>query len=115
MDRGSRKEAGWPFEQKSHDSEHKIDNLQDRKRLDGHIEVLGEEIPEDFGPEEAFEGCSDLICGRKKESMSVKAPRPDEQPPDGGEKRRRRRTNCRSQHDEACPVVLDESAHVAGF
>lgn len=30
------------------------------------IEVGGEEVPEDLGPEKAFEGGGDLICGREE-------------------------------------------------
>jgi hypothetical protein len=31
-----------------------IDDLEDRDRFDGAVEVVGDEVPEDFGPDEAF-------------------------------------------------------------
>jgi hypothetical protein len=35
--------------------------LQDGDGLDGAVEVLGQEVPEDFGPEEAVEAGGDLV------------------------------------------------------
>jgi hypothetical protein len=36
--------------------------LQDGDAGDGAVEVLGEEVPEDFGPDVAGEGGGDLVC-----------------------------------------------------
>ena len=38
-----------------------IDYLEDGDGFDGPVEVGGQEVPEDFGPEEAFESGSDLV------------------------------------------------------
>ena len=37
--------------------------MEDREGLDSGVEVFGEEVPEDLGPEEAFEGGSALVDG----------------------------------------------------
>ena len=36
--------------------------MKHRHRFDCTIEILGEEVEEEFGPEEAFERGEDLIC-----------------------------------------------------
>ena len=51
-----------PFPCETEDTEEKIYDLEDGGRLDGTIEVLCQEIPKDFWPEEALEGGSDLVC-----------------------------------------------------
>lgn len=38
--------------------------MQDRERFDDGVEVRSEEIPEDFGPEEAFKSGGDLVYER---------------------------------------------------
>ena len=58
----SGKVGKWPFPGKTEDTEEKIDDLKDGRRLDGTVEVLCQEVPEDLGPEEAFERGSDLVC-----------------------------------------------------
>ena len=40
-----------------------VEDLEDRERFHGRVEVGGEEIPEDLGPEETFEGGGDLVDG----------------------------------------------------
>ena len=35
--------------------------MEDRDGLDGAVEVLGREVPEDLGPEEAIDGGGDLV------------------------------------------------------
>lgn len=42
-------------------AEDHVDDLERGNRFDGTVEVLGEEVPEDLGPEEAVEACCDLI------------------------------------------------------
>lgn len=63
----------WPFPGDTDYAEDNVENLQDGNGLDGAIEVLGEEIPEDLGPEEAvetggylvWESCEQLaVCSR---------------------------------------------------
>ena len=43
-----------PFPGEREDPEAEIDDLQDGQRLDYRVEIRGEEVPEDFGPEECF-------------------------------------------------------------
>lgn len=50
-----------PFPCETNNSEDHVDNLQYGYGLDGAIEVLSEEIPEDLGPEEAVETSAYLI------------------------------------------------------
>jgi hypothetical protein len=50
-----------PFPSESDDAEDDVDDLQDGERFDGAIEVFCEKVPEDFGPEEGFEGSSYLV------------------------------------------------------
>lgn len=40
-----------------------IYDLQDGDGFHGAVKVGGEEVPEDFGPEETFEGGADLVDG----------------------------------------------------
>lgn len=54
-----------PFPGETNDTENYIEDLQDRNGLDGAIEVLGEEIPEDLGPEEAVEPSAYLVYDGK--------------------------------------------------
>jgi hypothetical protein len=51
----------WPFPGDTDYAEDDVENLQDGNGLDGAIEVLGEEIPEDLGPEETVEAGSYLV------------------------------------------------------
>ena len=51
-----------PLPGQTDESEYHVHNLEDGNGLHGGVEVLGEEVPEDFGPEEAFEGGGDLVC-----------------------------------------------------
>jgi hypothetical protein len=53
-----------PFVSQRDEAQHKVDDLQDRKGFDAGIKVLGEEVEEEFGPEEAFEGGGDLVYQR---------------------------------------------------
>lgn len=107
MDGGAGDELQWPFVGQAHETENEVDDLKSGEGLDGAIEVLGEEVPEDLGPEEAFNGGSNLVwralilalgsttAGRRKASGKKELGRTD----GGGE------------DDEARPVVLDELSH----
>lgn len=55
------KQRQRPLPRKPDEAENHVDNLQDGEGLDSAIEVLGGKVPEDFGPEEAFECSSYLI------------------------------------------------------
>ena len=50
-----------PFPPQPEDAEQQVDDLQDGDGFHGAVQVGGEEVPEDFGPEEAFERGGDLI------------------------------------------------------
>lgn len=50
-----------PFPSEGEDAEDEVEGLEDGNRVDGAVEVGGEEVPEDLGPEEAFEGGGDLV------------------------------------------------------
>ena len=54
--------AQGPFPREDEQAEEEVDDLQDGDRLHGAVEVLGREVPEDFGPEEALQRGHDLIC-----------------------------------------------------
>jgi hypothetical protein len=58
---GACKQREWPFPRQTQDAEQDIYDLQDWERLDGGVEVLSQEVPEDLGPEEGFESSGYLI------------------------------------------------------
>lgn len=43
-------------------AEEQVDDLQDGDRAHSSVEIGGEEVPEDFWPEEALKAGSDLAC-----------------------------------------------------
>ena len=97
-----------PFPSDGDDAQEEIEHLEDRYRLHGAVEVLGEKVPEDLGPEEALDGGSDLICAQESASncrVVVDMEQDREEyvlgTPTGG---------CR-EYDETGPVVLDEFPH----
>ena len=53
-------EAERPFHRKGEEGEHQIDDLQVWEGLNQDIEVAGEDVPEDLGPEKAFDGGTKL-------------------------------------------------------
>jgi hypothetical protein len=52
--RGARHISQWPLVGQSDDAEYEIYGLKDGDWLDGAVEVLGEPVEEELGPEEAF-------------------------------------------------------------
>ena len=54
-------EAQRPLPGQADEGEDHVDDLEDGHRLDGRVEILGEEVPEYLGPEEAFKGGGDLV------------------------------------------------------
>ena len=50
----SGKDPERPFPGEAKDTEEEIYDLEDGYWLNGPIEILGKEVPEDLGPEEAF-------------------------------------------------------------
>ncbi|MCJ1471027.1 hypothetical protein MMC07_009675 [Pseudocyphellaria aurata] len=101
----------WILPGETQDAEEQVDDLQDGDRPHRAVEVGGEEIPEDFRPEEAFEGGGDLVCCARTISLVLF-------PHDGrlvvevcGDGRENWLTGCGSEDDQSSPVVFDELAH----
>ena len=40
----------------------KVEDLEDGDGLDGAVEIMGHEVPENLGPDEAFDRAADLDC-----------------------------------------------------
>lgn len=51
----AREQRQRPFPRQADDAQDDVDDLQDGERLHGRVEVLGQEVPEDLGPEEGFQ------------------------------------------------------------
>lgn len=63
---GEGEERHGPLPGEGEEAEQQVDALQDGDGAHGRVEVGGEEVPEDLGPEEGFEGGGDLVFwGRK--------------------------------------------------
>lgn len=52
----ARHPAQRPFVGEAHERDGDVEDLQDGDGLDGGVEVFGQEVEEEFGPEEGFEG-----------------------------------------------------------
>lgn len=65
MRRCARQRLERPFPCQRHDAHDQIDDLEDGNGFDGAVEAVCDEIPEDFGPEEAFYRGADLPCARE--------------------------------------------------
>ena len=87
-----------PFVRERDDSDYEIDDLEDGYRLYGEVEVLGEPVEEEFGPEEAFEGGCYLIYGIDQCCVWVFS-------------RSLGLTDRGREYYQSRPVVLDELAH----
>lgn len=61
MERFALEEAERPFIGKGEDAEEKIEQLENRDRLNDGVKVGGSKVPEDFRPEEAFDCGGDLV------------------------------------------------------
>lgn len=61
MDAGSGEEGEGPLQGDHSHAEDQVDGLEDGGGLDGGVERLGEEVPEDLGPEVALDGGTDLV------------------------------------------------------
>lgn len=105
MDEGAGHEAERPLPRQPCEAEDEIGDLQDRDRLDSAVKGLGQEVPEDLGPEEALKSSGDLVwafimlVGRFATVTCVRYGK-------------RARTSCRGEGDESCPVVLDQPSHL---
>jgi hypothetical protein len=57
-------EGEWVFHGDATESKDQVHDLQDGEGLDGAVEVLCEEVPEDLWPEEGLESSSNLVWVR---------------------------------------------------
>jgi hypothetical protein len=62
VERGAGEEVQRPFEGEHEDAQDEVDDLEYGDGLDTAIEGLGEEVPEDLGPEKTFNRGSNLVC-----------------------------------------------------
>jgi hypothetical protein len=58
-------EREWVFHGDATESKDQVHDLQDGEGLDGTVEVLCEEVPEDLWPEEGLESGSDLVSSSR--------------------------------------------------
>nr|POE80010.1 hypothetical protein CFP56_08076 [Quercus suber] len=65
VQRGAGQPSQRPFVGQADERDDEVDDLQGGEGFDGGIEVLGEEVEEELGPEEAFERRGELICDRE--------------------------------------------------
>ena len=72
METTASKQANGPFPRQTQHAHEEVDDLQGGNRLDGAVEVLGQEVPEDLGPEEGFNGSAYLVCGRVSQQVDTK-------------------------------------------
>lgn len=93
MERRAGNEAERPLIGEAYKAQDEVDYLECRHGLDSAVQVLGEEVPEDLGPEEALDGGSQLVCGQLAGAKCC----------GGGA----RRTGGSREDDEASPVVFD--------
>lgn len=61
MDAGAGEQGEGPLQGDHGQAEEQVDDLQHGHGLDGGVERVGEEVPEDLGPEEALDGGTDLV------------------------------------------------------
>lgn len=94
MEAAAGEKGEGPLEGEQAEAEDEVDYLQNGYGPDGNVKVAREKVPEDLGPEEAFDGCRYLVCawllafGHRHSGA-------------------RERTNCGREDDEPGPVVLD--------
>lgn len=62
MERGLRDELEGPLPGEDDEPADNVDDLQGGEGLHRAVEVGGEEVPEDLGPEEAVDAGGDLVC-----------------------------------------------------
>ena len=60
---GGGEEGEGPFPGEAEQAEEEVDDLEDRDRADAAVEVGGEEVEEDFGPEEGVYAREGLVGG----------------------------------------------------
>lgn len=61
VDAGAGEQGQRPLQSDHGDAEDEVDDLEDGEGLDHDVERVGEEVPEDLGPDEALDGGADLV------------------------------------------------------
>lgn len=92
----------WPFVGEANERDGHVDDLQDRYRFHRGVEVLGEEVEEELGPEEAFYCSGKLVWTALSVSCASDTRFGDLGP-----------TACGREDYESGPVVLYQLAHAA--
>lgn len=59
---GGGEEGQGPFPAEAEEAEEEVDGLEDGDGADGGVEVRGQEVPEEFWPEEGADRGGDLVC-----------------------------------------------------
>lgn len=62
MDASACEERKWPFVAEAEDAEEEVDDLECGDWFYGAVKILGEEVPEDLGPEKGFYCGGYLVC-----------------------------------------------------
>lgn len=75
MDGGAGDEAERPLEGDHAQAADEVDDLQRGDGSHGPVEGSREEVPEDLGPDEAFDRSGDLVCFIRMVSISLFPPR----------------------------------------
>ena len=71
MQAATGEESDGPLPRQAQDAHQDVDNLEGGHGLDGAVEVLGQEVPEDLGPEEGFDGGAYLVWWRVSRRLWV--------------------------------------------
>jgi hypothetical protein len=92
---GAREETQGPLPAQPDNAQDDVEDLESGDLGHSAVEVLGEEVPEDLGPEDGFNAGAYLVCVH----VSI--------PSEVGLDRILGLTSSSGQYNEACPVVLD--------
>ncbi|KAH6610863.1 hypothetical protein Trco_000883 [Trichoderma cornu-damae] len=72
VDAGAGNEGEGPFQGEHGHAQEQVDDLEDGGGLDGGVERLGEEVPEDLGPEEALDSGANLVWLGRRVSLCLR-------------------------------------------
>lgn len=61
MESSSGNKAERPFVGNAEEAKEEVEDLEGGNRLDSAVEILGEEVPENLGPEEAMDSSQNLV------------------------------------------------------
>lgn len=63
MKAGASEESERPLPSKTDKAHEDVDDLEGGHRLNSNVEVLGQKVPEDLGPEKGLDAGGDLVGG----------------------------------------------------